>query len=168
MSVQISVRVSKEQKEKLVDLAKNENKTITQYIVDRCIVEDSYTDASNVDNASNRIETVLQEQIEQIRADFETERSFYVSQIEQKDKQIAEKLGVAQAQYARWENGGRNPRDDTVEKLAEILNTSFEILKGRDDGLEEIVSLLREHELTEEDKNQIISLLQDFLINKSK
>ena len=90
MSVQISVRVSKEQKEKLVELAKNENKTITQYIVDRCIVEESYTDASNVDDASNRIETVLQEQIEQIRADFETERNFYVSQIEQKDKQIAE------------------------------------------------------------------------------
>lgn len=92
MSVQISVRVSKEQKEKLVELAKNENKTITQYIVDRCIVEESYTDASNVDETSNRIETVLQEQIEQIRADFETERSFYVSQIEQKDKQIAEML----------------------------------------------------------------------------
>lgn len=92
MSVQISVRVSKEQKEKLVELAKNENKTITQYIVDRCIVEDSYTDTSNVDEASNRIETVLQEQIEQIRADFETERSFYVSQIEQKDKQIADML----------------------------------------------------------------------------
>lgn len=92
MSVQISVRVSKEQKEKLVELAKNENKTITQYIVDRCIVEESYTDASNVDGASNRVEIVLQEQIEQIRADFETERSFYVSQIEQKDKQIAEML----------------------------------------------------------------------------
>lgn len=86
MSVQISVRVSKEQKEKLVDLAKNENKTITQYIVDRCIVEESYTDASN------RVAEVLHEQIEQIRADFEAERSFYVSQIEQKDKQIAEML----------------------------------------------------------------------------
>ena len=82
--------------------------------------------------------------------------------------EVAEKLGVAQAQYARWENGGRNPRKGTVEKLAEIFGTSAEILKGRDDGLEEIVSLLREHELTEEDKNQIISLLQDFLINKSK
>ena len=92
MSVQISVRVSKEQKEKLVELAKNENKTITQYIVDRCIVEDSYTDASNVADASNRRAEVLHEQIEQIRADFETERSFYVSQIEQKDKQIAEML----------------------------------------------------------------------------
>ena len=86
MSVQISVRVSKEQKEKLVELAKNENKTITQYIVDRCIVEESYTDASN------RVAEVLHEQIEQIRADFETERSFYVSQIEQKDKQIADML----------------------------------------------------------------------------
>ena len=87
MSVQISVRVSKEQKEKLVELAKNENKTITQYIVDRCIVEESYTDT-----ASNRVAEVLHEQIEQIRADFETERSFYVSQIEQKDKQIADML----------------------------------------------------------------------------
>ena len=86
MSVQISVRVSKEQKEKLVKLAKNENKTITQYIVDRCIVEESYTDASN------RVAEVLHEQIEQVRADFETERSFYVSQIEQKDKQIADML----------------------------------------------------------------------------
>lgn len=86
MSVQISVRVSKEQKEKLVELAKNENKTITQYIVGRCIVEESYTDASN------RVTEVLHEQIEQIRADFETERSFYVSQIEQKDKQIADML----------------------------------------------------------------------------
>lgn len=92
MSVQISVRVSKEQKEKLVELAKNENKTITQYIVDRCIVEESYIDASNVDDASNRVAEILHEQIEQIRADFETERSFYVSQIEQKDKQIADML----------------------------------------------------------------------------
>ena len=92
MSVQISVRVSKEQKEKLVELAKNENKTITQYIVDRCIVEDSYTESSSVDDASNRVAEVLHEQIEQIRSDFETERSFYVSQIEQKDKQIADML----------------------------------------------------------------------------
>ncbi|ARC34653.1 helix-turn-helix transcriptional regulator [Streptococcus parasanguinis] len=81
--------------------------------------------------------------------------------------EVAEKLGVAQAQYARWENGGRNPKDETVEKLAEIFGTSFVVLKGRDDGLEEIVSLLREYELTEDEKSEIISLLQNFLINKS-
>ena len=80
--------------------------------------------------------------------------------------EVAEKLGVAQAQYARRENGGRNPKDETVEKLAEIFGTSFEILKGRDDGLEEIVSLLREYELTEEDKQEIITFLENFLANK--
>ena len=63
----------------------------------------------------------------------------------------------------RWENGGRNPKDETVEKLAEIFGTSLEILKGRDDGLEEIVSLLKEHNLTEEEKDEIIKLLKDFL-----
>ena len=77
--------------------------------------------------------------------------------------EVAEKLGVAQAQYARWENGGRNPKDETVEKLAEIFGTSAEILKGRDDGLEEIVSLLKENNLTEEEKDEIIKLLKDFL-----
>ena len=70
---------------------------------------------------------------------------------------------MAQAQYARWENRGRNPKDETVEKLAKIFNTSFETLKGRDDGLEEIVSLLREYELTEADKNKIIKTLKDLL-----
>lgn len=73
---------------------------------------------------------------------------------------------MAQAQYARWENGGRNPKDETVEKLAKIFNTSFETLKGRDDGLEEIVSLLREYELTEKEKKEIISVLKQFLMNK--
>ena len=80
--------------------------------------------------------------------------------------EVAEKLRVAQAQYARWENGGRNPKDETVEKLADIFGTSFEILKGCDDGLEEIVSLLKEYELTEEEKNEIIIILKQFLMNK--
>ena len=80
--------------------------------------------------------------------------------------EVAKKLGVAQAQYARWENGGRNPRKGTVEKLAEIFGTSAEILKGRDDGLEEIVSLLKKYELTEEDKKEIITFLENFLANK--
>lgn len=62
---------------------------------------------------------------------------------------------------------GKKSKDETVEKLAEIFGTSFVVLKGRDDGLEEIVSLLREYELTEDEKSEIISLLQNFLINKS-
>ena len=81
--------------------------------------------------------------------------------------EVAEKLGVAQAQYTRWENGGRNPKDETVEKLAEIFDTSFEILKGRDDGLEEIVSLLRKYKLTEEQKCSLLITIKNELNNKS-
>ena len=92
MSVQISIRVSKEQKEKLVELAKNESKTITQYILDRCIVENSYTESSSVEDDSNRVETVLQEQIKQLREDFDNERRFLISQIDEKDDQIADIL----------------------------------------------------------------------------
>ncbi|MCO4683489.1 putative transcriptional regulator [Streptococcus infantarius subsp. infantarius] len=77
--------------------------------------------------------------------------------------EVANKLGVAQAQYSRWENGGRNPKDETVEKLAKIFDTSFEMLKGRDDGLEEIVSLLRAHKLTDEEKKDILDLIEKFL-----
>ena len=36
MSVQISMRVSKEQKEKLVELSKKQNKSLTQYVLERC------------------------------------------------------------------------------------------------------------------------------------
>ena len=77
--------------------------------------------------------------------------------------QVAEKLGVSQAQYARWESGGRNPKDDTLEKLAEIFGVRTDTLKGRDDGFEEIVNLLREYELTEEQKSKIFCLIKEFL-----
>ena len=43
---------------------------------------------------------------------------------------------------------------------------SIEILKGRDDGLEEIVSLLREYELTETDKNKFIKKCQIYIIQR--
>ena len=78
-------------------------------------------------------------------------------------KEVAEKLGVAQAQYARWENGGRNPKDETVEKLADIFGVSFEILKGRDDGLEDIVSLLKRYNLSDKQKEEIKYLIEEYI-----
>ena len=50
--------------------------------------------------------------------------------------------------------------------MAEIFGTSYEILKGRDSGLEDIVNLLREYELTEEEKKEIIIILKQFLMKK--
>ena len=77
--------------------------------------------------------------------------------------EVAEKLGVAQAQYARWENGGRNPKDETVKKLAEIFGVTFDKLQGKNDGLDDIVDLLRKVELTDEQKLEIYFLIKKYL-----
>ena len=77
--------------------------------------------------------------------------------------EVAEKLSVAQAQYARWENGGRNPKDETVKKLAEIFGVTFDKLQGRNDGLDDIVDLLRKVELTDEQKLEIYFLIKKYL-----
>ncbi len=79
--------------------------------------------------------------------------------------EVAEKLGVAQAQYARWENGGRKPKDETLGKIAKVFGVSTDYLKGRDDGLEEIVGLLREQELNDRQKVQVKKLLVNFFKN---
>lgn len=98
MSVQISMRVSKDQKEKLVELAKKQNKSLTQYVLDACLVEDVDTDVDSVAHSSERVEKMLQSQIEQMREDFERERAQLVDQIEQKDKQIGEMIETSNNQ----------------------------------------------------------------------
>lgn len=81
--------------------------------------------------------------------------------------EVAEKLGVAQAQYARWENGGRNPKDDTVKKLSEIFGVSLDYLKGRNDGLEEIIEMLKENNITQKQKQDVLKILSDYFDNNS-
>lgn len=98
MSVQISMRVSKEQKEKLVELAKKQNKSLTQYVLDRCIVEDVDTNIDDATHSSARVEEMLQDQIEQLREDFDRERAQLVDQIDQKDKQIADLIETSNNQ----------------------------------------------------------------------
>lgn len=98
MSVQISMRVSKEQKEKLVEIAKQQNKSLTQYVLDTCLVEDVDTNVDDSTHSSVRIEKILQSQIEQLREDFERERTQLVDQIDQKDKQIADMIETSNSQ----------------------------------------------------------------------
>lgn len=98
MSVQISMRVSKEQKEKLVEIAKQQNKSLTQYVLDTCLVEDVDTNVDDSTHSSVRIEKMLQSRIEQLREDFERERTQLVDQIDQKDKQIADLIETSNSQ----------------------------------------------------------------------
>lgn len=81
-------------------------------------------------------------------------------------KEVSEKLGIAQPNYARYEQGKRIPKIDTLEKLAHIFQTTTDSLKGRYDGLEDIISTLRENEPTEEDKAVIRSFLESYFKDK--
>lgn len=98
MSVQISMRVSKEQKERLVELSKKENKSLTQYVLDRCIIDDVDTNIDGITRSNARVEKMLQDQIDQLREDFERERTQLVDQIDQKDKQIADMIETSNSQ----------------------------------------------------------------------
>lgn len=98
MSVQISMRVSKEQKERLVELSKKQNKSLTQYVLDTCLIEDVDTNIDGSTRSSSRVEKMLQDQIEQLREDFDRERAQLVDQIDQKDKQIADLIETSNNQ----------------------------------------------------------------------
>lgn len=98
MSVQISMRVSREQKERLVELSKKQNKNLTQYVLDTCLIEDVDTNIDGSTRSSARVEKMLQDQIEQLREDFDRERAQLVDQIDQKDKQIADLIETSNNQ----------------------------------------------------------------------
>ena len=73
--------------------------------------------------------------------------------------EVAEKLGVAQAQQVRLENGGRNRKDETLERMAEIFGVSFYYFKCSDDN----VDILRKVELTDKQKLEMYYLIKKYL-----
>ncbi|WP_311766540.1 hypothetical protein [Streptococcus sp. OH4692_COT-348] len=50
--------------------------------------------------------------------------------------------------------------------MTDIFGVSFDYLKGRDDGLEEIIKILREYKLTPKNKQEIVMFLEDFFFKK--
>ena len=74
-------------------------------------------------------------------------------------RSIAEKIGVAQAQQVRLENGGRNRKDETLERMAEIFGVSFYYFKCSDDN----VDILRKVELTDKQKLEMYYLIKKYL-----
>lgn len=59
-------------------------------------------------------------------------------------------------------------RTKQVEKMTDIFGVSFDYLKGRDDGLEEIIKILREYKLTPKNKQEIVMFLEDFFLKNKK
>ena len=46
-------------------------------------------------------------------------------------RQIAEKLGIAQSSYIRYENGSAEPTLETLVKLADLFDVPVDYLLGR-------------------------------------
>lgn len=80
MSVQLNIRLESEQKEKLLKLAKSENKTITAYILDKTIF-------SKTDNESAKEEDSSRLYDDSKRIDNELYKAL-IEQLDRKDEQI--------------------------------------------------------------------------------
>lgn len=92
-------------------------------------------------------------------------------------KQIAEKLQVGQNSYSNWEKGKRTPIQPTIEKLAELLNTSPDYLLGKTDipdpNLEVDIDNAIDNSvaydgtpITDNDREIIKNFLKDYFSNK--
>lgn len=80
--------------------------------------------------------------------------------------QVAEKLGVSYPVYSQWERGKRTPKEETIQRLAEALEVTPDYLAGRTGDLDDIFNVIRENNPSEEDKKEIIKLIEEYFSNK--
>ena len=80
MTVQLNIRLEKEQKERLVELAKADNKSVTAYILDKTLLENEPQESAQ-ENASERIADDSE------RIDAELYKAL-IDQLDRKDEQI--------------------------------------------------------------------------------
>lgn len=94
-------------------------------------------------------------------------------------KRLGEAIGVAESTISLYENGKRQPDNDTLQKLADYFNVSVDYLLGRTDDMnqnpgEENISFddftyamyNESKELTEEDKQALLGMAR--LLKKKK
>lgn len=89
-------------------------------------------------------------------------------------RELAEKMDTHQSMVARWEKGQIFPREDTVQRIAEILGVSVDDLMSgkpghqpvKDSGVEaELEALWGEvHNLSQQDRQVLKSVLEAMLM----
>ncbi|WP_338954674.1 helix-turn-helix transcriptional regulator [Lactococcus petauri] len=77
--------------------------------------------------------------------------------------QIAQKLEVSQAMYQKWEQGLRNPKKETIDRLAEALEVSPEYLTGKMYNIN-----LEDYNPSQEDIKKIKKIISDYFSEKNK
>ena len=84
--------------------------------------------------------------------------------------EVADKVGVSQPQYARWEAGKRKPSTETLEKFANFFGVTMDYLAGNDEELDNVELLFRMNSngLTEEEKKIFKKELITFMEERRK
>ena len=101
----------------------------------------------------------------------ELRKQAHLTQVE-----LAKRLGLGQSSYADWERGKKNPTQENLIKLAQILNVSVDYLVGNSDEentnkeLEDIELLFRMNSkgLTDEEKEIFKKELIEFMEKRKK
>lgn len=99
----------------------------------------------------------------------ELRKQSHLTQVE-----LAKRLGIGQSSYADWERGKKNPTQENLVKLAQILNVSVDYLVGntedKEDRLDNIEILFRMNSkgLTEEEKKVFKKELIEFMEERKK
>ena len=88
--------------------------------------------------------------------------------------ELAKRLGIGQSSYADWERGKKNPTQENLIRLAQILNVSVDYLVGnseaKSEALDNIELLFRMNSkgLTEEEKKIFKKELIEFMEERKK
>jgi len=85
-------------------------------------------------------------------------------------EEVAEHFNITQQAYQVWESGKRNPKKETLQKLADYFNVSYAYLAGVESPLETAEILfknkVKELELTPEQEEQFKSSIYNFILQK--
>lgn len=63
--------------------------------------------------------------------------------------------------------GGLKIKDEILEKPLEVLGLSFYYLKGKNDGLEEIIAMLKENAIAKKQQQDVLKILSEYFDRNS-
>ena len=63
--------------------------------------------------------------------------------------------------------GGLKIKDEILEKPLEVLGLSFYYLKGKNDGLEEIIVMLKENAIAKKQQQDVLKILSEYFDRNS-
>lgn len=75
-------------------------------------------------------------------------------------KEVAERVGVANSTYSLYENGKREPNVQTIKKIANVLNVSADRLLGLSEDIETIAAHFDGDGFTPEEMKEIENYAQ--------